>query len=58
MDIVVAELLRKLRGGQDETAGSICYEGTVVQFERPGDHTRFHDLIEGHLLLHVGLGVQ
>src|SRR6266568_5936621 len=58
MDIVVAELLREFGCSQDEAAGSISYEGTIIQLERPSDHARFHDLIEGHFFLHVGLRIQ
>src|SRR2546428_3397111 len=58
MDIVVAELLREFRRSQNEAAGSISYEGTIIQLERPGDHARFHDLIERHFFLHVRLGIK
>src|SRR5438876_8908301 len=58
MDIVVAELLREFRRSQNEAARSISYEGTIIQLERPGDHTRFHDLIKLPFLLLVRLRIQ
>src|SRR5438445_4500408 len=58
VNIIVAELLCKLRRSQDETTGSVSYERTIIQLERPGHHTRFHDFIHGHLFLHVRLRIQ
>src|SRR5438094_1609488 len=58
MDIIVAELLREFGRSQNEAAGSISYEGTIIQLERPRDHARFHDLIKGHFFLHVRLRIQ
>src|SRR5207245_3419593 len=38
VNVIVAQLLCEFGCSQNETAGSVCYEGAIVQFARPGDH--------------------
>ncbi len=45
------------RGGDDRSAAAVGDQAAVEEVERPGDPSRFVVVLEGHGVLHEGLGI-